>query len=107
MASFASWTSPVILHDLLLAPLICSFGIRRSSEYDRGQARSQPAGLDGGPCQPLPFQRRHRWAHVQNDPTGAAGNVGAIIAADDDRQEVWREVCVPAVLWEGRGQLFR
>ena len=40
------------------------------SNDERGQARAKSSGLDGGPCEPLPLQRRHRGAPVQNDPTG-------------------------------------
>jgi short-subunit dehydrogenase len=34
------------------------YPLLRSSNDDRGQARSKPSGLDGGACEPLSFQRR-------------------------------------------------
>src|SRR6266478_701159 len=74
------------------------FALRGSSKDDRGQARSKPSGLDGGACEPLPFQRRHRRAHVQDDPAGASGDRRTVAAADDNRSEVRREVHLPAVL---------
>src|SRR5271165_6064889 len=63
--------------------------------------------MDARPCEPLPIQRWHRWAHVQNEPAGSAGDDGAVVAADDDRPDVRREVYIPAVLWENRRQLYR
>src|SRR5436309_5389261 len=65
--------------------MLCSMALRGSSKDDRGQARSKPSGLDGGPREPLPFQRRHRRAYVQDDPAGPAGDDGPLAAADDDR----------------------
>jgi deazaflavin-dependent oxidoreductase (nitroreductase family) len=65
-------------------------------EYDRGQARSKPSGLDGGACETLPVQRRHRRAHAQTDPAGPAGHDGPVTAVDDDWPEVGREVHLPA-----------
>jgi deazaflavin-dependent oxidoreductase (nitroreductase family) len=48
--------------------------------------------LDGGACEPLPFQRRHRRAHAQADPAGPAGHDRTVALADDDRAEVGTEV---------------
>ena len=70
--------------------------------HDRRQARAEPAGLDGGARQPLSLQRRHRGAHLQDDPAGPAGDHRAVAAADDDRPEVGREVHLPAVLRRDR-----
>src|SRR5229473_655448 len=83
------------------------FALRGSSKDDRGQARSKPSGLDGGACEPLPFQRRRRRAHLQDDPAGPAGDHGTIAAADDNRPQIGRKVHLPAVLRASRRWLYR
>ena len=47
-------------------------------------------------------QRRHRRAHLQDDPAGPAGDIRAVAIIDDDRPQVGRAVHLPAVLREDR-----
>ena len=51
--------------------------------------------MDGGARQPLPVERRHRGAHVQDDPAGPAGDDRAVAIADDDRPQVREKFVFP------------
>jgi deazaflavin-dependent oxidoreductase (nitroreductase family) len=68
---------------------VMPFTVRGNWKDDRGQARSKPSGLDGGACQPSPFQRRRqrRWAHAQADPGGPAGHDRSVAVIDDGRRK--------------------
>src|SRR3979411_207400 len=96
-----TWAMPLISMVMLVPPRISRmkpassrpiyamlFALRGSSKDDRGQARSKPSRLDGGACEPLPFERRHRGTHVQHDPAGPARDHRTVAAADDDRPEI-------------------
>src|SRR3974390_3158246 len=64
----------------------------------RSEARAKSAEMDGGPCEPLSFERWGRRAHVYDEPTGSACADGAVAAADDGRAQVRGEIRVPVVL---------
>src|SRR5271166_4628986 len=83
------------------------FTFSGSAKDDRGEARSKPSGVDGEACDALSFQRWHRRAHAQADPTGPAGHNRAVAIIDDDRPEIGTEVHLLAVLRENRRQLYR
>src|SRR5438876_10853437 len=68
-----------------VARYVMPYGSQGSAKVDRSQARAKPSGLDGGACDPLPFQQRHRRAPAQAHPAGPAGHNGTVAFGDDDR----------------------
>src|SRR5574337_1505655 len=76
-------------------------------EHDgRSETCSEHAGLDGQARQPLSGERRNRRAYVQDHRARTGRDYGPGAAVDHNRPQVRRKVYFPALLRNGRRQLF-